>query len=537
MAVSYGSFIDGTFKEDPYMTAQALAGSKTLTPSSAKIYFPDGSTQNISGDPSTFGKTALSLGGSLTPYASPFTKTSEPAAISSVSGADSFATKVQPAIDSANKSVQTASDNKSAIAAARTAAESAVASGEAIPQDVLDELKASTSPEDQAYAALLTGWSKQEQSAKDTYASLSVAAHESANAQIALLNSQWTQRKALLEQANAADVANWNQQFLRTGQAEYSPGMTGTFLSGKEQEGIRKVQALDDEYNSKINSINAALNQNDYELAARLTEDLTGIQDKAASVILDNAKVAADRNQAIEDATKQAKLEMNISSAVDQGLTSAGDIQKYLQDTGIAPDASLDQIDSVLKIVNPSEDLSGLSADYKTFRYLKDNKDPAVEGLDYIGYLKAVHIATTNQPSNSNSFKFSQVQNSQLLSGGFTQSEVDALQSDVATYGIDTTVSGLPQDQQDLIRRVLTNSNSFTTTPKQDFTITRESLRTAFGDNVLRKAARKPIEVATGIPYASDAEVESYLDTLMSTVEQYRAAGMSDADIMKQMQG
>lgn len=481
-------------------------------------------------------KAAIAQAASLVPTKS--VVPGEPAVISSRSGAQAFQTTVQPKIDTANATVDAATAAR--VATAKAAAEKAVSTGDPIPQDVLDEINASTTPEDQVYATQLAAWDKQEQAAKDSYANLTLASNASANAQISTLTGQWVARKQLLEQSNNADVANWNQQFIRSGQAEYSPGMTGTFITGKEQEGMAKVKALDDDYNAQIAQVNAALQQNDYELAAKLTSDLSDIQDKALAQMSENAKEAAAVNQKISDANTQATLEMTISNAVKQGITDPTEIQSYLDETGAGQqigNVSLDDIAGVLKIVNPAPDLSGLSADYKTYKYLQDNNDPAVQGLDYYGYLKAVHIASTNPPAADGVFKFSQTQQSQLLSGGFSLPDITNLQADVAASGLDAVLANpsLTETQKTVLRRTLAGSDSVSglSDPGQQF-ITTDYLEGLFSDDALKKAA-----AADGYRHlltSWSTEKATYLAHLMDTVKQYRIAGYNDQDILKMMQ-
>lgn len=323
----------------------------------------------------------------------------EPAVLSSRMGADTFASTVQPTIDGANATVEAARAKKAADASAAAAA--LVAKGEPIPQDVLDELNASRTPEEKASAARLASWDKQRADAEATNESLTLAAKATAAAQISTLSGQWQERKQLLERANSAEVATWNQQFLRTGQAEYSPGMTGTFITGKEQAGQAKVKALDDEYNAKIAAVNAALEKGNFERAAALTKDLTAIEDKALTAMQETAKAAAETNKKMKEALATSSREMAISGIVAQGITDPAEIQDYLNNTDAGEqvgDITLAEIEKVLKVVNPDPKLSGLSADYRTFKELQKIEDPAVKGLDYFGFLKAVHLANTAKP-------------------------------------------------------------------------------------------------------------------------------------------
>jgi hypothetical protein len=320
----------------------------------------------------------------------------EPAVLSSRAGAEAFNSTVQPVINSANATVTAAAAKKAADAQA--AADAAAKAGDPIPQDVIDELNASKTAEQKIKEDRLKAWDTQAKDAKTLYDSLTLASTASAAAQISTLTGSWGERRTLLERTNAANVSNWNQQFLRTGQAEYSPGITGDFITGKEQEGIAKVKALDNEYNTAVAGVNSALEQGNFTRAASLTSTLTGIQDKVSAMLEANAKEATAVNQKIADNLIQTSREMAISDIVAQGITNPAEIQDYLNNTDAGQqvgDITLDEISKVLKVVNPDVKLAGTSSDYQTFKALQAAKDPSVEGLDWLGYKRAVYIATS----------------------------------------------------------------------------------------------------------------------------------------------
>lgn len=451
----------------------------------------------------------------------------EPSVLSSRAGAQAFQTTVQPSIDAANAATSASAAKQ--LTAAQQAAALSVSTGDAIPQDVLDEIQSSKTPEDQALATQLTSWNQQIQAAKDQNASLTLSAKNTAAAQISALQSQWDERKALLEQSNSAAIAGWNQQFIRSGQAEYSPGMTGNLISGKEMEGQQKVKDLDNQYNVQIAAINAALEDKNYTLAADLTGKLNAIEDKATTVIAANAKAAADANQKIKDNLLQTNREMTISSLVKQGLTDPGDIQSYLNETNqndAVGDMTIDDISKVLKIVDPSADLTGLNADYKTYKYLKDQSDPAVDGLDYYGYLKAVSLAQRKPDDGSgDSFKFSQTQQSQLLAGGFTSADVANMQADVAAHGIDAVIDGMTKDQQALVKRVLASSASVSDVVSPDQQqFTREYVSKLYG---IQDTGTRPVGVYGGKTNSQK------LDDIMKSIQGWYDAGYTDKDIAK----
>lgn len=496
-----------------------LASRKRITDRSREVTLPDGST--------LMGTAAAAYG------------KSEPAVLSSRAGASAFESKVQPVIDSANQ--VTAAARKATDA--RRATDLAQANGEQLPPDVLAELDQGLTEEERVDKAQNASWDRQIETAQKTYRALTLASKASAAAQIQALTGQWNARKELLRQSTRANVASWNQQFIRSGQAEYSPGMTSEFLTGKEQEGARAVQALDNDYNAAVASVNTAVEERNYERAATLTSTLSGIEDKMLTRMKENAKEAAAVNAKLQESLTQSSREMAISDIVKQGITDPAEIQDYLNNTEAGAqvgDISLKEISDVLKIVNPSEDLAGLSTDYRTFKYLKDNNDPTVKDMSYMGYLRAVENAqrAPKEPKEGDTYKFSQGQQSQLLGGGFTSSDIAALQTDITRNGLSAVLANpsLTKEQQDVIRRALAGSENAAqiTAPAGEKFITSDYLAGLFTDTQLKKSADD--EGYRHLLTSWGTEKQNYLDHLMQVVEQYRKADYSDQEILKMMQ-
>lgn len=133
-----------------------------------------------------------------------------------------------------------------------------------------------------------------------------------------------------------------------------------------------------------------------------------------------------------------------------------------------------------------------------------------------------------------NGYKFTQGQTSQLLAGGFSIDDIASLQTDIATFGIDQTIEGLPVDQQDLIRRSLAGSDPVTDLAANKQFLNVDYLAGLFTDDELKTAA-----AAAGFRhwYTNwESEKQAYLKHLMDTVTQYRTAGQTDQQILASMQ-
>lgn len=495
----------------------------------------------------------------------------EVSALSSANGKDRFATNVAPKINAANQTVAAAQQAAQERAAA--AAKAKTSGGEIVPPEVQAELDANKDPMQKFQEAQQASWDKQEADARALLEGFTLANNASAAAAIGQQTSMWQERRQLLERSNKANVASWNQQFLRSGQAEYSPGMTGDMVTEKEQEGIRKVQALDNEYNSTVAAINAARDSKNYSAAANLAQTLAGIEEKALAQMEKNAKEAQAANDAMRKNLRQTTQEMAISKLVGEGITDAATILDYLNNTEdgqLVGNITLEEIDKVLKIVAPDSSLSGLSADFRTFKFLQDTKDPTVEGMSYLDFTKAVAMSKkTGTESGSgggysaqetrklraagidasdieaadeflygqgdNGFELSSSQRSQLLSGGFNFDDVKAMEADLAKYGLEQVTQGMDPKQKDLVKRVLAGSDSVDDVGQEaERFIDTAYLEELFTDDALKVEAKNA--GFRGVMTSWSTEKKKYLEYLMTTVEQYRKAGKTDAEILKEMQ-
>lgn len=455
----------------------------------------------------------------------------EPTVISSVAGEQKFQSNVQPTINAANKAVTDANTQKAAIK--QVAAAFGANQGTDIPKDVQNELDDGQSAIDKANQAQLDAWDQQKQQAQDTADSLTLAATESAKADIDALTSQWTQRRQLLQESNTQNLANWQQQFIRTGQAEYSPGMTGNLLTGKEQEGLAKLGDLDDEYNSKVSAINAALVSKKFSVAASLTSELNDIQDKALDLVKQNAKDAKATNDAIRAKTIQSSRDNAISNLVQQGITDPTQIMDMLNsdDNGnpTGGDFTADEVDKALKVFKPDDALKDVDSSYRTFQYLQTNQPDIVKGMTYMDYLKAVATAQrAPAKATDDTVSLTTPDKQKLLGVGFSANDIVNIEADINAHGVDEVLKGITDDRQKQAIQSVYGVED--TTPF----LTTDYLAQLYGEDGLKKAAGDA--GYRHILTSWDTEKQNYLDSLMNTVNQYRKAGYSDKDILKMMQ-
>lgn len=318
----------------------------------------------------------------------------EPSVLTSVSGRTSFDADVMPVVQGANAAVEQATNVRTNN---QKSDASVVETEDAIPPDVQAELDAALDPVQKVQQELFASWERQAQDANRTTQELILAATKSARAQVSNLTGQWNERKKLLQESNRRSQATWKQQFFRTGQAEYSPGMTAEFLSQKEREGIAVLTELDNLYNAKIDEVNAALGEKKYQLAAQRTADLRALEEKALNQMLSNATEAKKVNDALREKEIQASRESAVSGLVQQGITDPSEIQGLLteaaQSDGYAyGDFTLDEITDTLKLLGYDTSMAGLSSDYRTYSAMKQKGEINAD-WSYFDFKRAVTSA------------------------------------------------------------------------------------------------------------------------------------------------
>lgn len=338
--------------------------------------------------------------------------TGEPAVLSTPSGKTKFQNNVQPGIDRANEITAASADQKKKAESAKTfrlapdGTYVPILPGEDIPQDVQEEMDNYKSDEEKAMEARLKRYDDRADEITNTYKNLTLSATKYASAQINSLTSQWSERRSLLQESNRRNVATWTQQFVRSGQAEYAPGMTADAIGAKEEEGARKLRDLDDQYNAAVAQVNAALEQGGFERAADLARTLANIEEQSQNLIDENVREAKAVNDQLRAKKIQTDREGAIGSLISQGVTDPNQMLQllnYYEDgkpTGA--DFAADEVSKVMKALTVNgTDATDASIDVRTFQYLRDSGMLPSEIVNlppeeqYFGYLRALKSANT----------------------------------------------------------------------------------------------------------------------------------------------
>lgn len=145
--------------------------------------------------------------------------------------------------------------------------------------------------------------------------------------------------------------------------------------------------------------------------------------------------------------------------------------------------------------------------------------------------VSGVERKTASSVEADKGFKFSSDDQGKLLAGGFTEQEINTIQSEVKEFGIDKVLANVDESKRDLVRQVLSGEEKKKVFLNEDF------FKKAFTPEQLETSAKDAGKTKGGfLGMGKSADTDAYLKYLMTIVDQYRAAGYSDEDILKSMQ-
>lgn len=137
--------------------------------------------------------------------------------------------------------------------------------------------------------------------------------------------------------------------------------------------------------------------------------------------------------------------------------------------------------------------------------------------------------------SGSSGFKLTQGQKSKLLAANFNSDEADQIAEDVAAFGVDSVVEDMTEAEAAAVRRTFSGSEGFEDVGQSgEQFLNSDYFAKLFGEDGLKQAAKDAGFRGIFSPWAS--ERQKYLESIMNTVEQYRAANYTDQEILEMMQ-
>lgn len=179
----------------------------------------------------------------------------------------------------------------------------------------------------------------------------------------------------------------------QTGAAEYDPTFQAKTIGSIVTAGLNKVADLNIKMASAVAGLTQSFKENDMNAVLKTWNQYQEVSKNRTEAL---QKTVDQAQKAMDEAKKEqaiATRDTNIAKLFDQGITSASAIMEKLNSEGGS--YSIKDVDEALKIINPSADLAGLSADYRTFLALKKAGDSSVKNMNWLQYQKAVTNATS----------------------------------------------------------------------------------------------------------------------------------------------
>lgn len=245
--------------------------------------------------------------------------------------------------------------------------------------------------------------------------------------------SAYDARIAQMERTNESREKAVLQTGIRSGSrwTGGAGGVWGSILSGEEIAGIKRLKELQAEKMAAISAAKAAAKENKWSKLVTLTNFAKSKYSEQLEAL---SKLNEDQAKQDEELQKEDSI---YNAMADTGSTDPLSIYQYIREKG--GKVTMKEIDDFMKVASPSEDLKGLSTDYRTYQYLKDIKDPSVEGMTYFNYVAAVSAAG-RKPEDGDGDKGADFEDEdrRILTGaGFSPADITDLKAAVNDFGID----------------------------------------------------------------------------------------------------
>lgn len=223
-------------------------------------------------------------------------------------------------------------------------------------QKQIDDLKSSASDDDATINNTLDNLMKQTD--RDTAS------------QISAIKNQNEVRKTALAEINKRNEMATDTALLLGGSSRYSTSSND--ISGAQRTaGVMALAQLDAQEQSAIAEAKNAKSEKNYKIASlklQRVEDLRKEKIAQATKLAD--ELAKENNTMRENMIKQSR-ESAIADLFMQGITDPAEMLNYLKETDYASDINLKDIKDTLDIIDPAQNLKGLSSDYQTYKAMQ----------------------------------------------------------------------------------------------------------------------------------------------------------------------
>lgn len=313
---------------------------------------------------------------------------------------------------------------------------------------------------------------------------------------------------------------------IRTGVARYAPNQARNILSSVETAGLKKIKDLSLEEATLLSQAQQSLQDKKYTAFVAKRNEIKELRNKRLTEISKlNEEARKQRDEQIKK-QRQATRDAAVADLVKQGVKDPADmldLLNYDESGKLVGDFTADEIDKVLKVVSPDASLEHLDSDYRTYKYLKDIGDPAVKGLGYMDYVKAISNAKRKpEDTESNDISLTADKKTKLLGAGFNQNDITNIEKDVREHGIDKVLEGISDEKQKkALKEVYGGSTG------DNITLDRANIAKLY--NIADDDTQE--HSFLGIDWGQTGKEK--LDNIMNVIERYRAVGYSDKEILK----
>ena len=241
------------------------------------------------------------------------------------------------------------------------------------------------------------------------------------------------------KEINYRSERNLGTSLLRSGIARYSPISAGALMTANASEGLRKLSDIASKQAIAMAEAQQLINNKEYDLFVKKREEINTLKKERIVALKELQTEAKKKGDEIEKQKKQIEIDNIVALFIQNGETNPVEILQAMNDAGYSITA--EELNKTLKVLNPAENLAGLSPDYRTYKYLQDNDDPSVKGLSWLEYKQAVFNATRKATTKSDSSLADQIMDGFTNPSDLTPSQRQKARDELYERGFNSDTS------------------------------------------------------------------------------------------------
>lgn len=371
---------------------------------------------------------------------------------------------------------------------------------------------------------------------------------EQLNSQISSISSRWDARINEMRDVNARREKAFETLGFRTG-AQFSGGVKGGVFGGviseEERLGVLRIGELEAQKSSEISAAKSAAQQQNWNVYVQKVNSAQDTYDKQLAEVkrlndlyIEKQKATEEEKKAADKITRQVGIDSVVSGLFSQGMTASQILDELNTNEAYAGlgGVQLDEISNSIEFfdkMKPEEidPLKGASGDIKDFHLFFPNVDIGTpEGYQQYLRYKAQVAASGRAPTEKKDFfNFDSSAKSRLLGVGLSQSEIEAIQTNLNNgVSMDDIIKASTDLSPEEIKGLQNVMSGVTPSQAQDQKeyITEDYLKNNYD---LSKMAEDKGFTHWYTPRGT--EVTNLTTNLMEQVKKYRDQGFTDKEI------